>query len=48
MKQLLAYFAAIILAIFILILGPPIHGLAYILNKFHDWFEEAAEYTSLL
>ena len=47
MKQALAYFAAIILALFILILGPPIHGLAYILNKFHEWFEEAAEQSSL-
>jgi hypothetical protein len=47
MKKIPAYFAAIILALIILVLGPPVHGLAYILNKLHDWFEQAAEHTSL-
>ena len=47
MKKIPAYFAAIILALIILVLGPPVHGLAYILNKLHDWFEQAAEQTSL-
>ena len=47
MKKILAYFAAIILALVILVLGPPVHSMAYVLNKLHDWFEEAAEQTSL-
>ena len=47
MKKILAYFAAIVLALIILVLGPPVHGLASVLNKLHDWFEEAAEQTSL-
>lgn len=47
MKKILAYFAAIVLALIILVLGPPVHGLAMVLNKLHDWFEEAAEQTSL-
>lgn len=47
MKKIIAYFAAIILALFILALGPPVHGLAVVLNKLHDWFEQAAEQTSL-
>ena len=47
MKKVLAYFAAIVLALIILVLGPPVHGMAYVLNKLHDWFEQAAEQTSL-
>ena len=47
MKKILAYFAAVILALIILVLGPPVHGMAYVLNMLHDWFEEAAEQTSL-
>jgi len=47
MKKVLAYFAAIILALIILLLGPPVHGMAYVLNMLHDWFEQAADETTL-
>lgn len=43
----LRYLYAVLLALAILIFGPPVHGLAWVLNLLHNEFEKAADHTRL-